>query len=150
MNLFWCFVTPMKLHFNTRHRCGMKMVQFHLNNSPSKYSSTSPYLVSPERAISILALTYVLGKTFLSKTIDLNEGFRPPSSGKAATRTWFASLIGRMSQTAHLADFVYVFAASVFSSNLVIHYFDSDFIQDNRVCNVLNETDRSELSQGKT
>ena len=41
------------------------MVQFHLNNSPSKYSSNSPYLVSPERLISILAQTYFSGKTFL-------------------------------------------------------------------------------------
>ena len=41
------------------------MVQFRLNNSPSKYSSISPYLVSPERPISILAETYFSGNTFL-------------------------------------------------------------------------------------
>ena len=41
------------------------MVKFRLNNSPSKYSSNSPYLISPERPISILALTYFSGNTFL-------------------------------------------------------------------------------------
>ena len=41
------------------------MVQFRLNNSPSKYSLTSPCLISPERAISALALTYFSGKTFV-------------------------------------------------------------------------------------
>ena len=38
---------------------------FRLKNSPSKYSSNSPHLVSPERPISILAQTYFSGKTFL-------------------------------------------------------------------------------------
>ena len=31
--------------------------------------------------------------------------------------------------------------ASVLSSNLLFHYFVGDFIQDNGVCNVLNETE---------
>ena len=64
--------------------------------------------------------------------------------------TSFASLIGRMSQTADSDDLVYVFAASIFPSNLLFHCFVRYFIQDNGVCNVLNETDRSELSQCNT
>ena len=40
--------------------------------------------------------------------------------------------------------------ASVLSSTLLLHCFVRDFIQDNGLCNVLNETDRSELSQAKT
>ena len=72
----------------------------------------------------------------------VNESFRPSSSGHAATRTSFASLIGRMSQTAHSGDLDNDFAASVFSSNLLLHCFVRDFIQDNGVCNVLNEIDR--------
>ena len=83
---------PAPTPLNAWYHCGTKMVQFRLNNSPSKYSSTSPYLVSSERAISILSLTYFTGKTFID-----DEGFRPPSSCQAAIRTSLASLIGRMS-----------------------------------------------------
>ena len=36
---------------------------------------------------------------------------------------------------------VYFFPASVFASNLLFHCFVRDFIQDNGVCNVLNETE---------
>ena len=79
------------------------MVQFRLNNSLSKYSSTSPCLVSLERAISILAYT---SQERLSFTIYFNGDFRPPSSSQAATGTSFASPIGRMSQTAHSGDLV--------------------------------------------
>ena len=46
-----------------------------------------------------------------------------------------------MSQTAHSGDLVYFFTASVLSSNLLFHCFVRDFIQDNGVCNVLNETE---------
>ena len=40
-----------------------------------------------------------------------------------------------------LSRLVYIFTASVFSSNLLFHCFVSDFIQDNGVCTVLNETE---------
>ena len=39
-----------------------------------------------------------------------------------------------------LRRLVYVFAASIFSSNLLFFCFVRDFIQDNGVCNVLHET----------
>ena len=56
------------------------MVQFHFNYSASKYSATSPYLVSPERPISILAVTYFSsGNTFL-------DVFRPLSSHPVLAR----------------------------------------------------------------
>ena len=70
--------------------------------------------------------------------IYVNERFKPPSSSQAATRSTFASLIGRM---VTLRRLVYVFASSVFSLNLLFNCFVSDFIQDNGVCNVLNETE---------
>ena len=47
-----------------------------------------------------------------------------------------------------LRRLVYVFAVTVFSSNLLFHCFVRDFIQDNGVCHFLIETDRSELLQG--
>ena len=62
--------------------------------------------------------------------VYVNEGFRLPSSGQAATRTSFSSLIGRRSQTAHSGDLVYVFTTSVFSSNLLFHFVVRDFMQD--------------------
>ena len=40
-----------------------------------------------------------------------------------------------------LSRLVYIFTASIFSSNLLFHCFVSDFIQDNGVCTVLNETE---------
>ena len=40
-----------------------------------------------------------------------------------------------------LSRLVYIFTASIFSSNLLFHPFVRDFIQDNGVCTVLNETD---------
>ena len=54
MNLFQCFLTPMKLNFNAWS-----------SFAPSNYYSIPPYLVSPERPISILAQTYFSGNTFL-------------------------------------------------------------------------------------
>ena len=40
-----------------------------------------------------------------------------------------------------LSRLVYIFTASIFSSNLLFHCFFRDFIQDNGVCTVLNETE---------
>ena len=40
-----------------------------------------------------------------------------------------------------LSRLVYIFTASIFSSNLLFHCFVRDFIQDNGVCTVLNETE---------
>ncbi len=76
MNLFWCFVTPMKLNCNAWHRWGTKMVQFRLDNSSSKYSSISPYLVSPERPISILA-DIILGIYFPWRFMLMSISDRP-------------------------------------------------------------------------
>ena len=40
-----------------------------------------------------------------------------------------------------LSRLVDTFTASIFSSNLLFHCFVRDFIQDNGVCTVLNETE---------
>ena len=40
-----------------------------------------------------------------------------------------------------LSRLVYTFTASIFASNLLFHCFVRDFIQDNGVCTVLNETE---------
>ena len=61
---FGDFATPINLHFNAWHHWGTKMVQFCMNNSPSKYSLASPYLVSMERVIYILATDILFGKYF--------------------------------------------------------------------------------------
>ena len=120
------------------------MVQFRLNNSPSKYSSTSPCLVSSESVISTLATDILFGKDFRLLILFVNDRCKPPSSSQAAIRSTFALLIGRMSQQLTPVTWlrlVYVFATSIFSSNLLFNCFVRDFIQDNGVCNVLNETE---------
>ena len=89
----------MKFNFYAWHRCGTKIVQFRFNNFPSKYSSTSPCLVSPEGAIYILALTYFSER--LSLTI-VRGSDRPV----LARRQPFTPVIGRMSQTTHSSDLV--------------------------------------------
>ena len=94
----------MKLNFNAWHRCETKMVQFRLNNSPGKYSSTSPCLVLIIGKGDFYSSTDILFWERLSLTIYVNERFKPPSSSQAAIRSTFASLIGRMSQTAHSGD----------------------------------------------
>ena len=40
-----------------------------------------------------------------------------------------------------LSRLVYTFTASIFASNLLFHCFVRDFIEDNGVCTVLNETE---------
>ena len=76
-------------------------------------------------------------------TIYVNECFKPPSSSQAATRSTFASLVECHKQLTRvtLRRLVYVFTASVFSSNLLFHCFVRDFIQYKYICNVLNETE---------
>ena len=152
MNLFQCFVTPMKLNFNVWHRCETKMVQFRLNNSPSKYSSTSPCLVSSERVISTLATDILFGNDFRWRFMLTSVSNRPvlarQQSGQHSHR-WLVECPKQLTPVTW-RRLVYVFAASIFSSNLLFNCFVRDFIQDNGVCNVLNETDHSEPSQGKT
>ena len=85
MNLFLCFVTPMKLNCNAWHRRGTKMLQFRLDNSSSKYSSISPYLVSPAGKADFYSSRHTF-REILSLTIYVNEHFRPPTSRSVLAR----------------------------------------------------------------
>ena len=56
------------------------------------------------------------------------------------SRSWLVECPKQLTRVT-LRWLVYVFADSIFSTNLLFHCFVRDFIQDNGVCNVLNETE---------